>query len=768
MRLTHPKARVSSASRTGSIRQRVALASLLLAVGSIATATANTYTVGLQGCTHGTIQSAVTTAENNPGPDTIRIARSANYSAQAININTSQELTLTGGFANCAATEDSTYTTLDGSGGAAAPVINIIGNTGSLIRIRKLTITGGDASSNGTSGGGIQWKGNGLLDIADTALTANQGAYGGGIRADGVGDAAELDIGPNTTISGNGAYYDGGGIYSGGLETAIRGENIVIVSNEATGVGSSGGYGGGILIRACDLISRVYLGSSGAGGLPTVYFNSARYGGGVAIATASGCSKAAELRMYSTAAGVAKITGNSASISGGGVYISRASGTATVYARGGSIESNDAPVASALWLGDGGSAYFNTVPASFGFGDNLVDCAVGTPCGSISGNSSSNGQVIYGADNNIVGLTRMAVTGNDGKELIRVNQLAMSDTLIADNTSTLRLLETHKGYIARSTIVDNQVGGSQVVGVDTGGTFTMNTSVAWQPGKLILHNDGAVPVIYYNIVNELSSLSGSNTQNNRIADPRLIDPHASGDYRPTAASPVIDFYGGVVSENDLLNLPRGVDLPLVVNLFGANDVGAYERQALQPLVENGEFSNNARVWVPFSAAASFDASQNAPGSTGGSLHMKLAGGGAGAVQCIHLPGPGDYALNGSGKIVTGGPGDTHYASLTWELRLVGSETCTGIPDATGGRALAASGDSAWHRPTTPMHIVVTPQQFTNNTSIAVYLKTIEQTPAGASGANSPSVLPLVEGWIDHVVLDLGADDIIFKNGFDAP
>ncbi|MEO5560254.1 MAG: hypothetical protein ABIO49_10280, partial [Dokdonella sp.] len=244
---------------------------LALLAGS-APAFAITYTVGnSQDCTHSTVADALTAAENHAGADTIRITRDGTYTQQAITFTTSQDVTITGGYANCTtATEDATYTTLNGAGGAQASVLTINGNAGSLVHLRKLTITGGDVPNNAIAGGGIYYTGNGLLDIADISVSNNVGAYGGGINVGGTGDASELDIGPNTNILNNSAYYNGGGIYSNNIETVIRGDSILIASNSANGIASVGGFGGGIHIRACSQKSIVYLGSTGLNGFQGV------------------------------------------------------------------------------------------------------------------------------------------------------------------------------------------------------------------------------------------------------------------------------------------------------------------------------------------------------------------------------------------------------------------------------------------------------------------------------------------------------------------
>ncbi|MEO6690297.1 MAG: hypothetical protein ABIS07_12520, partial [Dokdonella sp.] len=125
------------------------VASILLVYALVAAPVhALTYTVGAgTGCTHATIAAALASAEASAGADTIRVTRSGTYAQQAISFTTGQDLTLTGGYADCATqTQDATYTTIDGAGGAHAPVMTITGNTGSSIHLRKLTISGGDVA----------------------------------------------------------------------------------------------------------------------------------------------------------------------------------------------------------------------------------------------------------------------------------------------------------------------------------------------------------------------------------------------------------------------------------------------------------------------------------------------------------------------------------------------------------------------------------------------------------------------------------------------
>lgn len=103
------------------------------------------------GCTHSTLQAAVDAASVSPGADIILVARNQTWTAQELLVDTSQELTIEGGYENCNSNTPSGSTELSGQGGNARPVIRIYGRNGSIIRLRRLTITRGD---NGTGGDG--------------------------------------------------------------------------------------------------------------------------------------------------------------------------------------------------------------------------------------------------------------------------------------------------------------------------------------------------------------------------------------------------------------------------------------------------------------------------------------------------------------------------------------------------------------------------------------------------------------------------------------
>ncbi|MEO6688997.1 MAG: hypothetical protein ABIN56_07770, partial [Dokdonella sp.] len=289
----------------------------------------------------------------------------------------------------------------------------------------------------------------------------------------------------------------------------------------------------------------------------------------------------------------------------------------------------------------------------------------------------------------------------------------------------------------------------------------LDHGVALQPGD-----------VTYVLANEVASL-GAPGIGLQVADPRFIDA-AHGDYGLTAASPAVDFAPAVAGDDyDLVAHRRDGDLDIVANNYGPRDLGALEREFVQPLVRNGTFDASLNVWSEVTAgASSWDASQNAAGPAGsGSLHVNLATAApdvSARMQCIHLPGPGDYQLNGYGKSTGTAFNHGDEVKLFWEYRSAGSEACTGIPTRYGTLLLSTTG--AWNRPATPAHIVVSDFEWTTDSSIAVYAVVDEgggigrPGSANPGGGDEPAGTSLV-GWFDGVTLELNAD-VIFANGFD--
>ena len=119
---------------------------------------------------------------------------------------------------------------------------------------------------------------------------------------------------------------------------------------------------------------------------------------------------------------------------------------------------------------------------------------------------------------------------------------------------------------------------------------------------------------------------------------------------------------------------------------------------------NADFDADFHLWTNDNFISTWDLTQNASGAVGsGSIKVSQATNQPriyGISQCIHLPGPGTWALNGWGRSGAGGIGNRDYTYLVWEYRNNGGEDCNaGIPDASGQHFL--SNQNAWRKPATP-------------------------------------------------------------------
>ncbi len=115
--------------------------------------------------------------------------------------------------------------------------------------------------------------------------------------------------------------------------------------------------------------------------------------------------------------------------------------------------------------------------------------------------------------------------------------------------------------------------------------------------------------------------------------------------------------------------------PQSVSVGGVSDIGAFERQALQPLVPNSDIDVDTWLWTKLVAGSvSRDTTFNASGGAG-SPHVYKAGVArdpavAYARLYVHLPGPARNKLNGWGRTL---PNSLHVApldsvQLRWGLR----------------------------------------------------------------------------------------------------
>lgn len=788
---------------------RVSLARFALAVLAldVAPAHAAIYTVGTTGgCSHGTLQSAVNAAQATPGADTIRV-NNETFTAQEVTINSAdQEMNIFGGYANCGASEPSgsSRAILDGSGGNAWPVMSINVGTSGIVRLRSLVIRDGDNSA--SEGGGIYFQGDGLLDIRDSAISNNTAGYGGGLYARGWGAAAKVVFGPNVIVNGNVARRSGGGIYADQVNFFMTDPGSAIFGNDALGDGD-GGYGGGLMALVDERPFTVHVGI-GLGGSGVIFGNSAKYGGGIAL-VADGLkgdvSPICNLFVHSAVAGQpAGIRDNVASIQGGGLYLRSYddfNGGQTVWLAdfwNANLEANSAPTGAAIYTdGDGVASgiRFNSDtasrPAPPGFAclagqfcggivDNVAQTPDGTPTDGavihmIRGGDPSRGTLEFGLHDGDRALRGgMVIEGNRGGRLIHAGddqEVRLENVLIADNEVGHPLIHIGNHGFLRLTDVSlagNAIANGNPVLQFGDGNLTLERSIIWQPGRTVLQCSGCGKTFSRVMANERDSLDGGSGSEVVVTDPRFVDP-ANGHYQLRAGSPAIDYALAIDSdERDVAAQPRDVDLPIKVNVFGSplfgRDIGAFERQTLQPLVLNSDFDIDTRLWTPLDGVTVGLSTFNASGgASSGSLVMSKGGvepgqAAIGARQCIHLPGPARYALNGWGRSKPDGISVPPYDStqLRWTLRHAGGEVCTNGAIAASG--IHSLGAGAWKHPASPAVIDVSAQDWTSDSTLIVELvvvKSLAMTTAGTA-----------RGWFDGITLETGFDDTIFRDGFD--
>ncbi len=746
------------------------------------------------GCTHATIQAAVNAAQSNPGTDTILISSNVVWTQQDVLIDTDQSLNLVGGYLGCSDFTSGSYTTLDGAGGSANPVLRIRGTAGTLIQLSFLIIRNGDPSIINGAGGGINYDGSGILRISDSAVINNTANKGGGIYANGQVDSALLVIGANVGINGNTAVGDGGGVFVNGMTVEMAEADSIIAFNHALGDGTAKGYGGGLAVRSTGSREGLALVSSpGLGTLGAIYGNDAKWGGGIAVSAGADADADATLNLFTRdASRPAAIRGNLASEGGGAIFVwpnQNAFGTAFATARvlRAEITDNAAPEGAVAYLDDSSS-----VDLSLGGFMSFIDpsrdsppagalpCPEGVPCSRVSGNvaETANGVATDGALFYLDPEAALSVfhgtlfSGNRSGRFVDSRSDAyefLRSVAILGNEFSREMFRLFSGTNGSLDIIDGTIAGNSLASTDpviqtsNRGEVQLLRSIIWQPGHAVLNSGGGTPTVEYVIANEVGSIGGG--PNAVIADPRFIDPER-GDYRLLASSPAIDRAPPIVGDDrDALGLPRDRGLPVIPNPQPSRvrDIGAYERQSLLPLILNGDFAGDTHFWfLPVGHAGNFQVN-NAPGSAPDTGSAQVAGTSnagrlLGYAQCLRIPGPGLYALNGSAR-TEGDPLLANPTALIWELRADGGDGCIdGAISAGGTHDLnpAATTDQ-WYRPANPALIDVPASIWNFRTSLTVIM-------AVYPNASNNSY----NGLFDGIGLDIAStiDDRIFADGFE--
>lgn len=733
-----------------------AIAALL--VGLVASpAGAAVFTVGAPGtgCSHETIPDAVVAAEANPGADTIRITRSRTYPAQQLQITTAQDLSLVGGFATCAQTvSDDQKTELNGMGAAQAPVLLLRTSASARVRLRLLRLSAGDST---VAGGGINYVGNGELELIEMEIVGNSAPNGGGIYFAGNAAGARLTISNDNLISGNQATA-GGGIYlvRAGMTMDAPGSSLAF--NVAQ-------VGGGLYVYGSTGGTFARIGSNGYSGLAAVYGNEAAIGGGVAVhAPNVGEDTDASFELFSAdPAQPARISNNFASQRGGAIDLQNYQtvnfvGEVDGQVFGGHLEDNIAPLAPAVYIGHNDDAFGLPRGSQFVMSGGRIAGNIAADADSVPTGSA----ILVATESTDLTLARVSIENNTARHIVRggaAREVAIRDSLIAGNTlqdSVFSVVDDGLfGFTLDSvTIAGNTIGAGPVI--FSRGETSLGNSIIWQPGRTTLDAPGAA--VDDVLASEIASLGTSPTIVS--APPRFIDP-ARGNYRLQAASRAVDF-SGVDDGFDLDAVGRGVDLERVANFIGAGDLGAFERAELGNLALNAEFVVDLNLWQSGLPGSTATWQSNGSGVAGSAaLSMSAAPGGnfVGLSQCVRIPGPGFYRLTGLAYGSGGDPFTRDIPSLRWRLRNdSGGEDCAGAVDQEG--VVTFGNDATWNDPVAPGLIDVGAAVWTRYTNVEVLLQVRE----GSLNLNATTTGTFDRIRFEAVAAPASGD--IFRDGFE--
>lgn len=557
---------------------------------------------GAPGRTHGTIALAIGAARVNAEPDVIRVVSGAVGAGQTLVIDR-DDVTLRGGYADCVEALPSSGRTVVSGAGANAPVLTIFGPAD--VRLERLEIAGGAA----LNGGGIVFNGSAVagrtnrLTLSGTQVANNVAQNSGGglyVQAGGNDDGqlVEVVLEEDTHIDDNRAGADGGGLSMvGRVHLRAQANILTFHRNEAIN-----GRGGAIYMRqpaSADIGSAPLI--DGA----TFLRNRAGTDGGAIFVDAPGnVPRITLLNLYGFAPDLPLVLqANEALVNGGALAVAGLPGPfqgaapAIVCAYNVNLVGNRATDGAAMSLFN--SLYSTTCEGRPRPGGAMPPCTPRSACNRIENNRNlGTGSLgVIRLHSTYLGLEHATLKSNhSGMALLHVGRgsgdhsdVDLRDSLIVDNQlsdANAGLIRAEFGTsqidIRTSTIAGNQwttPGGNARVFYLTGaiGRFWLSNSIAYQPGTKLLESGGTADVLANTlVVHELPD--PTKPELIIVGDPRFV---GGGDYRLRRGSPAIDFAGRASFDSvDLDSNPRGGNDPRTPNLYGPDDLGAYEFQPM--------------------------------------------------------------------------------------------------------------------------------------------------------------------------------------------
>ncbi|HEX3122845.1 MAG TPA: hypothetical protein VHQ21_06040 [Rhodanobacteraceae bacterium] len=479
-----------------------------------------------------------------------------------------------------------------------APLETIYGNIKirgtSNVTIQYLDITGGHgaADNNGTTyGGGIDYAATGVLHLYTSTIEHNTADNGGGIRFQGYNGVADLYLHSHTQIGHNAATNggSGGGIRVEGDATVHADEPFIWIHDNL-----AADKGGGMIVIGP---ASAHIGSTGdvffGSPVGVVSYNTANYGGGIAVFANSSDGANADASIIATDPGhPVRIENNRAYQTGGGIYLKPWTGFDSGFAfasaqmGGARIDGNAAREGSGIYIDTdsiGGIAYFEPGHCVAGIECNTVSNNRAVATDAMGNETATAGSAILIQTYGDFTAQQLVVRGNKGAHAIRVadslsNPLFLDTCLFAGNTVTGELITTGNASatFTQCTFAKNTIGAPAVLLVAA--NFSLTNSIFMQPPLRAVEWTTKPNLTLDYILAYETDISLSGGQHILYGSPAFVDP-ANGDFHLAANSPAIDKAPPVAGDDrDLDNQPRDQDLLGVANLDGDRDLGAYERQ----------------------------------------------------------------------------------------------------------------------------------------------------------------------------------------------
>lgn len=583
----------------------------VLAACAAAPVSAAIYTVGSgAGCTHGSLQAAIDAADaaGSTSADEIRLSGGP-YAGQALTMHVVAAhgaVSLVGGYATCtrATPAPGARTVIGGRSSGTDPVLRISDTADATLRnleIRDAAGGGGlvvETNAAGSAGS--------IVELVDTLVVHNGSVSGGGILVANYNpstpqDRLQLRLSGNSEVAYNIGRARGGGIDCDHATIVVQ-DAASVHENLAGDAGFVGSHdGGGIHADDCrlDMTSSdpylLYRNSIASGGR----------GGGLYLTGAQGSAD-----FYPVSTGMLTFVRENRATDGGGIAV--AGGAQVRMFGGGGLLDNTADASGgAVWMAPGTSAGVDTRFLAQSTLEGAPEGAVGCPspelCGMIRGNRavSTSGAAGPGAvlavEAGSGGTAHAKFRGvridhNDGYCMTTQgaarSQVVFDGSLIIENQVSggfgAFAVSTSDGalVLSASTVANNVMvtAGATVFGTpttcDPGDDevgIHLRRSVIWQPGHsllLTLFDPPQATCFEDLLANDFGWLGAASDR--IVADPAFENAAASN-YRLSATSPALDFAPAHAGDATLDDGARVIDLPAVTNLFGPQDLGAFER-----------------------------------------------------------------------------------------------------------------------------------------------------------------------------------------------